>query len=81
MIVGISGVFYDSAKGAIPNTSTIRLTNAGKNDVNEYILETKDIAKLDLIATANDGSFAFCTDKTDGIHKKLIKHCGKWVEI
>ena len=61
----------------VPEFGSIRLTNKRYNSVNDYVLKSADVAKLDLITNAAEGSTAFCTDTYD----LYILHVGEWVSL
>ena len=60
-----------------PDFGSIRLTKSRYNGVNEYILKSSDVSKLDSITNAADGSTALCTDTGD----LYILHIGEWVKF
>ena len=60
-----------------PDFGSIRLTKSRYNGVNEYILKSSDVSKLDSITNAADGSTALCTDTAD----LYILHMGEWVKF
>ena len=60
-----------------PDFGSIRLTKSRYNGVNEYILKSSDVSKLDSITNAADGSTAICTDTAD----LYILHMGEWVKF
>ena len=45
-----------------------------KNDTREYLLNSTDVDKLNLLKKAEDGSIALCTDTGE----LYIKHNGEW---
>lgn len=45
-----------------------------KNDTREYLLDSTDVDKLNLLEKAEDGSTAWCTDTSE----LYIKHNGEW---
>lgn len=71
----IMGMIFDSDN--VPDFGSIRMTKSKNNGVNDYILKSTDLIKLDLITNASDGSTAFCTDTTD----LYIMHLGEWVLV
>ena len=60
-----------------PDFGSIRLTRTYKNDVREYLLNSADVAKLNSITNANDGSTAYCVDTGD----LYIKHIEEWKKV
>ena len=47
-----------------------------KNDTREYLLDSTDVDKLNLLEKAEDGSTAWCTDT----HELYVKHNNKWIK-
>lgn len=47
-----------------------------KNDTREYLLDSTDVDKLNLLEKAEDGSIAWCTDT----HELYVKHNNKWIK-
>lgn len=64
-------------KNEAPDFGSIRLVTAENSDVKRYILNSSDVAKLDLITNAFDGSIAYCIDTG----KLYIKHLNRWNEV
>lgn len=62
---------------AVPDFGSIRLTRTYKNNVREYLLNSSDVAKLNSITNANDGSTAYCVDTGD----LYIMHMGEWKKV
>ena len=60
-----------------PDFGSIRLTKSRYNGVNEYILKSTDVSKLDSITNAADGSTAFCVNTKE----LYILHIGEWVKL
>lgn len=64
-------------ENAVPDFGSIRLTTQRHNNINDYIVLSTDISKLDDITNAAEGSTALCTDTGD----LYILHVGEWVKI
>ena len=60
-----------------PDFGSIRLTKSRYNGVNEYILKSTDVSKLDSITNAADGSTAICVDTAD----LYILLMGDWLKF
>ena len=75
MTVIIMGMEFES--GSVPDFGSIRLTVQRHNNVNDYIVLSTDISKLDEITNAAEGSTALCTDTGD----LYILHVGEWVKL
>ena len=75
VIVSNMGMNFES--GTEPDFRSIRMTDTKYNGVNEYILKSSDVTKLDLITNAADGSTAICVDTAD----LYILHMGEWVKF
>lgn len=75
MTVIVMGMTFDSA--SVPDFGSIRLTVQRHNNVNDYIVLSTDISKLDGITNAAEGSTALCTDTGD----LYILHGGTWKEF
>ena len=60
-----------------PDFGSIRLTTVEQHYVKNYILNSEDVPKLELITNAGDGSLAYCVDTGE----MYIKHIGKWNEV
>ena len=71
----IMGMIFDSDN--VPDFGSIRMTKSRYNGVNDYILKSTDLIKLDSITNATDGSTALCTDTADF----YILHMGEWVKL
>ena len=71
----IMGMIFDSDN--VPDFGSIRMTKSRYNGVNDYILKSTDLIKLDLITNAADGSTAICVDTAD----LYILHMGEWVKL
>lgn len=71
----IMGMIFDSDN--VPDFGSIRMTKSRYNGVNDYILKSTDLIKLDSITNATDGSTALCTDTGD----LYILHIGEWVKF
>jgi len=71
----IMGMIFD--EGSVPDFGSIRMTKSRYNGVNDYILKSTDLIKLDSITNAADGSTALCTDTGD----LYILHIGEWVNF
>ena len=71
----IMGMIFDS--DSVPDFGSIRMTKSRYNGVNDYILKSTDLIKLDSITNATDGSTALCTDTGD----LYILHIGEWVNF
>lgn len=74
-MVVIMGMAFEKDKA--PDFGSIRLTTPEQSYIKDYILNTEDVPKLDLITNAGDGSLAYCVDTA----KLYIKHIGKWNEV
>lgn len=75
MTVIVMGMVFDSE--SVPDFGSIRMTAQRHNNVNDYIVLSADISKLDSITNATDGSTALCTDTGD----LYILHMGDWVKL
>ena len=75
MTVIVMGMTFDSE--SVPDFGSIEMTSQGHRNVNEYILDSEDVSKLDLILNAKSGSTALCTDTGD----LYILHVGEWVKF
>ena len=75
MTVIVMGMEFES--GSVPDFGSIRMTSQRHNNVNDYIVLSADISKLDDITNAAEGSTALCTDTGD----LYILHVGEWVKI
>lgn len=75
MTVIVMGMIFDSEN--VPDFGSIRMTKSRYNGVNDYILKSTDLIKLDSITNAADGSTALCTDTGD----LYILHVGEWVKF
>lgn len=64
-------------KDQAPDFGSIRLVTAEQSYVKNYILNSSDTSKLDLITNAGDGSIAYCIDTS----QLYIKHLNKWNEV
>lgn len=75
MTVIVMGMTFEA--GSVPDFGSIRLTAQRHNNVNDYIILSTDISKLDGITNAAEGSTALCTDTAD----LYILHVGEWVKL
>lgn len=75
MTVIVMGMTFEA--GSVPDFGSIRMTVQRHNNVNDYIVLSADISKLDSITNAVDGSTALCTDTGD----LYILHVGEWVKF
>lgn len=75
MTVIVMGMVFDSE--SVPDFGSIRMTAQRHNNVNDYIVLSTDISKLDDITNAAEGSTALCTDTGD----LYILHVGEWVKL
>ena len=66
----VMGMLFDSEN--VPDFGSIRMTKSRYNGVNDYILKSTDLIKLDSIT-----STALCTDTGD----LYILHIGEWVNF
>ena len=64
-------------ENAVPDFGSIRMTKQCYNNVNDYIVLSSDISKLNNITNAAEGSTALCTDTGD----LYILHMGEWVKF
>lgn len=64
-------------ENAVPDFGSIRLTAQRHTNVNDYIVLSTDISKLDEITNAAEGSTALCTDTGD----LYILHVSEWVKM
>lgn len=67
-------LFYDDSKAK--DMKSVRFLEEHPNHVRDYILKSADIAKLDEINNAGEGSVAYCTDTGD----LYMLHMGEWVK-
>lgn len=74
-LITIMGMTFP--KDEAPDFGSVRLVTAEQSYVKNYILNSEDISKLDLITNASDGSVAYCVD----ISQLYIKHLNKWNEV
>lgn len=75
--ITIMGMNFDTVKDTIPDFGSIRLVDSNGQDANQYLLNSEDVSKLDLITNAGDGSLAYCLDT-----KTLYaKHEDTWKEV
>lgn len=75
MTVIVMGMEFES--GSVPDFGSIRMTKQCHNNVNDYIVLSTDISKLDEITNAAEGSTALCTDTGD----LYILHVGEWTKF
>ena len=75
MTVIVMGMTFEA--GSVPAFGSIRMTAQRYNNVNDYIVLSTDISKLDDITNAAEGSTALCTDTGD----LFILHVGDWVKL
>lgn len=75
MTVIVMGMIFDSEN--VPNFGSIRMTVQRHNNVNDYIVLSTDVSKLDGITNAAEGSTALCTDTGD----LYILHVKNWVKL
>ena len=75
MTVIVMGMEFES--GSVPDFGSIRLTVQRHNNVNDYIVLSTDVSKLNEITNATEGSTALCTDTGD----LYILHVGEWVKF
>lgn len=75
MTVIVMGMVFESEN--VPDFGSIRMTAQRHNNVNDYIVLSTDVSKLDDITNAAEGSTALCTDTGD----LYILHVGEWVKI
>lgn len=71
----IMGMIFDSEN--VPDFGSIRMTKSRYNGVNDYILKSTDLIKLDSITNATDGSTALCVDTAD----LYILLMGDWLKF
>ena len=71
----IMGMLFDSEN--VPDFGSIRMTKSRYNGVNDYILKSTDLIKLDSITNATDGSTALCVDTAD----LYILLMGDWLKF
>ena len=71
----IMGMIFDSDN--VPDFGSIRMTKSRYNGVNDYILKSTDLIKLDSITNAADGSTAICVDTAD----LYILLMGDWLKF
>lgn len=71
----IMGMIFDSDN--VPDFGSIRMTKSRYNGVNDYILKSTDLIKLDSITNAADGSTALCVDTAD----LYILLMGDWLKF
>ena len=71
----IMGMIFD--EGSVPDFGSIRMTKSRYNGVNDYILKSTDLIKLDSITNATDGSTAICVDTAD----LYILLMGDWLKF
>ncbi len=71
----IMGMIFD--EGSVPDFGSIRMTKSRYNGVNDYILKSTDLIKLDSITNATDGSTALCVDTAD----LYILLMGDWLKF
>ena len=71
----IMGMIFD--EGSVPDFGSIRMTKSRYNGVNNYILKSTDLIKLDSITNAADGSTALCVDTAD----LYILLMGDWLKF
>ena len=71
----IMGMIFDS--NSVPDFGSIRMTKSRYNGVNDYILKSTDLIKLDSITNAADGSTALCVDTAD----LYILLMGDWLKF
>ena len=74
-MVVIMGMTFQNDE--VPDFGSIRLATVGQHYVKNYILNSEDVPKLDLITNAGDGSIAYCVDTG----QLYIKHLGNWNEV
>ena len=74
-MVVIMGMTFEKDKA--PDFGSIRLTTPEQCRIKNYILNSEDVPKLQLITNAGDGSLAYCVDTA----KLYIKHLGNWNEV
>ena len=75
MTVIVMGMEFES--GSVPDFGSIRMTCKRHTNVNDYIVLSTDISKLDGITNAAEGSTALCTDTGD----LYILHVGEWAKL
>ena len=75
MTVIVMGMTFEA--GSVPDFGSIRMTAQRHNNVNDYIVLSTDISKLNEITNAAEGSTALCTDTGD----LYILHVGEWVKF
>lgn len=75
MTVIVMGMTFEA--GSVPDFGSIRLTVQRHSNINDYIVLSADISKLDDITNAAEGSTALCTDTGD----LYILHVGAWVKL
>ena len=74
-LVNIMGMlFYEDTA---PDFGSIRLTSSKGKSNKEYILNSEDLEKLNLIQNAGQGSTALCVDTKE----LYIKHLNGWVKL
>lgn len=73
----IMGMVFDTYASEIPDFGSVRLVDSNGQNANQYLLNSEDIDKLDLITNAGDGSLAYCMDT-----KTLYaRHENMWKEV
>ena len=75
MTVIVMGMVFEA--GSVPDFGSIRMTAQRHSNVNDYIVLSTDVSKLDDITNAAEGSTALCTDTGD----LYILHVGEWVKL
>ena len=75
MTVIVMGMTFDSE--SVPDFGSIRMTAQRHNNVNDYIVLSTDISKLDEITNAADGSTALAVDTKD----LYVKITGVWSKV
>lgn len=75
--ITIMGITFDKNKDTIPDFGSIRFVDSNGIDANQYLLNSEDIDKLDLLTNAGEGSLAYCVD-TKVLY---VRHENTWKEV
>lgn len=75
--ITVMGMNFDTVKDTVPDFGSIRLVDSNGQNANQYLLNSEDIPKLDLITNAGEGSLAYCLDT------KILyaRHENTWKEV
>ena len=74
-LVNVMGMLFNEDE--VPDFGSIRLTSSEGKSNKDYILNSEDLEKLNLITNAGQGSTALCIDTKE----LYIKHLNGWVKI